>query len=299
MSGALPVSVVIPAYDRADMTRRAVRSALEQSPCPPAEVIVVDDCSADGTGEAAAQAGARVIRHDRNRGEGAARNTGIAAATQPWVGLLDSDDVWRPELLDTLWPLRDGHVMVVGSAMYRSAPPRGDRYLGPVLHRRQILRTPAALLYPSNFVPNSAVLVRTDVVRAVGGYDTGLRMGADLDLWLRVLERGTAVMTPEVVVDYHLHDGQVTRDRATTAAFHLGVVRSYRHRPWWSAARVEAWRGGVGWDELRLRLREGRPRDALGPALFVARHPIRVAGLAGILLHRHRMRRRTAEIAAR
>lgn len=292
----LPVSVVIPAYNRPQMTRRAVLSALAQRPFAAAEVIVVDDCSSDDTGAVAAAAGARVIRHERNMGEGAARNSGIAAATQPWIGLLDSDDEWRPNLLATLWPLREGRVLVVGSAVYRRGGAGADRYLGPVFDRPQVLRSPRALLYPSNFVPNSAVLVRTDVVRAVGGYRPELRMGADLDLWLRVLERGTAIMSPEVVVDYHLHAGQVTQDRDATADHHLRILRSYSGRPWFSAARVEGWRGGVGWDELRRALRAGRHADAARAGAFVARHPVRVLGLAGILLHRRRMRRRTAQL---
>ena len=66
----LPVSVVIPAFNRPDMVARAVRSALEQQPRPPAEVIVVDDGSSDDTAAAASAAGARVIRHEVNQGEG-------------------------------------------------------------------------------------------------------------------------------------------------------------------------------------------------------------------------------------
>lgn len=296
---ALPVSVVIPAFNRPEMTRRAVLSALAQRPFAAAEVIVVDDCSTDDTGAVAAAAGARVVRHERNMGEGAARNTGIAAATQPWIGLLDSDDEWRPHLLATLWPLRAGHVLLVGSAMSRSEGARGDRYAGPLWWRPRLLRSPADVLYPWNIVPNSATLVRTDVVRAVGGYDPDLRMGADLDLWLRVLERGTGIMSPEVVMDYHLHEGQVTQDRATTADYHLRIVRSYADRWWFSGARVEGWRGGVGWDEMRRALRDGRFGGAARAGWFVARHPARVAGLAGILFHRHRMRRRTAQLRSR
>ena len=98
----LPVAVVIPAHNRANMVARAVRSALTQRPNPPTEVIVVDDCSNDETGEAARLAGARVIRHHVNRGEAEARNTAIRAATQPWVALLDSDDEWLPHHLAEL-----------------------------------------------------------------------------------------------------------------------------------------------------------------------------------------------------
>jgi glycosyltransferase involved in cell wall biosynthesis len=81
----LPVSVVIPAYNRPSLVLRAVRSALAEGPRPPAEVIVVDDCSGDETGAAAGAAGARVIRHEANQGEGAGRNTAIRAASQPWA----------------------------------------------------------------------------------------------------------------------------------------------------------------------------------------------------------------------
>ena len=56
-----------------------------------------------------------MIRHDVNRGEGGARNTGLRAATQPWVALLDSDDEWRPHHLETIWPLHAGNVLVAGT----------------------------------------------------------------------------------------------------------------------------------------------------------------------------------------
>ena len=92
----LPVSVVIPAFNRPEMVARAVRSALEQQPRRPAEVIVVDDASSDDTAAAASAAGARVIRHEVNQGEGAARNTAIRAARHDWVALLDSDDEFLP-----------------------------------------------------------------------------------------------------------------------------------------------------------------------------------------------------------
>ena len=58
MPEPLPVSVIIPAYNRAPMLEQAIHSAFAQRPRPPAEVIVVDDCSSDDTAEAARAAGA-------------------------------------------------------------------------------------------------------------------------------------------------------------------------------------------------------------------------------------------------
>jgi len=298
-AGVLPVSVVIPTYNRPAMTRRAVLSALGQHPQSPAEVIVVDDCSTDETRWVAAEAGARVIRHESNQGEGAARNTGVAAATQPWLALLDSDDEWMPHLLATLWALRDGHVLVAGSAMVRSDEPGWERYAGPGRRRSRRLRSPAALIYPGNILPNSGVLVRTEVVRAVGGYDQKLRFGADLDLWLRVLEAGTGIVSPDVVVDYHHHPGQVTADRRSMARAQLAILQAYGERPWWSRTRVEAWRGGAAWDELRRRLTGEPPRSVVAPVLFILRNPVRFLGVLGILSYRRRMRQRTVQMRPR
>jgi glycosyltransferase involved in cell wall biosynthesis len=90
------ISVVIPLYNRREEIGRALASVLRQSRTPD-EIVVVDDASRDGSAEAVEALGEeriRVLRHDRNQGAAAARNTGIAAAWGDWVALLDSDDEW-------------------------------------------------------------------------------------------------------------------------------------------------------------------------------------------------------------
>ncbi|HEX8742432.1 MAG TPA: glycosyltransferase family 2 protein [Thermoleophilaceae bacterium] len=291
-TGAIPLSVVIPAYNRETMIARAVASAWGQHPRPPAEVIVVDDCSTDRSGAVAAELGARVIRHEQNRGLGASRNTGIRAATQPWIALLDSDDEWLPHLLDALWRLRDDHILVGLASLNCGDDPAYDRFAGPTGRRPVVLESPARLLYPENYIAASGTMVRADAVAAVGGYREDLSHGEDLDLWLRVLEHGSGIVAPMVGVIYHLHAGQVTRDQVTMAARQLDVLRSYSDRSWWSSARVEAWRAGSAWDELR----RGDGRTVARCAAFIARHPSRIAGLGGLLLRRWRLRRRSASV---
>jgi glycosyltransferase involved in cell wall biosynthesis len=259
-------------------------------------VIVVDDSSTDETGRVAAEAGARVIRHDHNQGEGAARNTGVAHATHEWVGLLDSDDEWMPHLLGTLWPLREGHVLVAGSAIYRR--PGKVSYSGLVGRRPRTIASPASLLYPGCFLSASGILLRADAVRGAGWFPRGWSLGTDLDLWLRMLELGPGVMSPIPVVDYHIHPGQASCDRDGLASAQLRVLRAYADRAWWSGPRVEAWRGVAAWDDVRWRLADGDRRGALVQAAFGARHPLRLAGAAGIVLRRLWMRHRMAELAA-
>jgi GT2 family glycosyltransferase len=292
-AATMPVSVVIPAYNREQMVVRAVTSALSQRPHPPAEVIVVDDCSNDGTGDAAAGVGARIVRHDHNRGEGAARNTGVSHARHEWVALLDSDDEWLPNMLATLWPLRAGHVLVGGASLNCGADPARDRYAGVVGRRPRVLGSPSALIYPENFVAASGTMVRRDVVLEVGGYTEGLKAGADMDLWIRVLERGSGLIVPQPVVLYHMHEGQVTTDPELMVRGHRAVAGKYEQRPWWSPSLLRRWEGGADYDAARKALADGRAGEALARLGHVARDPDRALGAIGLLVRRARLRRRS------
>jgi GT2 family glycosyltransferase len=293
---ALPISVVIPAYNRADMVPRAVLSALGQRPNPPAEVIVVDDCSTDDTGSAAAEAGARVFRHECNRGEAAARNTAVAHAQHPWIGLLDSDDEWLPDMLARLWPLRDAHVLVGGASLNCGDDPRGDRYAGVLRRRPVVLRSPASLVYPGNYIAASGTLARRDVIERVGGWTEGMSQGADMDLWIRMLEHGTGVVSPAVVTIYHVHVGQVTKDHDALAQGHEAVALKYRDRPWWHRSRLDCFRGASAWDSGRRELANGHHPTAAGHLSYAVRHPVRLAGVAAMLARRCLLRRRSGMV---
>ena len=83
------VSVVIPAYNEADAVADVV-SALNAAG-PWHQIIVVDDGSSDATGERATAAGATVVRHPYNKGNGASVKSGIRAATGEYVMIIDGD----------------------------------------------------------------------------------------------------------------------------------------------------------------------------------------------------------------
>ena len=97
------VSVVIPLYNRAGLMAQAVACCAAQTHRP-AEVVFVDDGSADAPDVALAALnagdGVRLIRHERNKGVSAARNTGVREARSEFVAFLDSDDSWAPAKLE-------------------------------------------------------------------------------------------------------------------------------------------------------------------------------------------------------
>jgi len=94
------VSVVIPTYNRRDLLIRAIESVLAQSVAP-AEIIIVDDGSTDGTEEALRPLGSRIIYvRTGNRGISAARNAGAGMATGEWIAYLDNDDAFMPQKIE-------------------------------------------------------------------------------------------------------------------------------------------------------------------------------------------------------
>jgi GT2 family glycosyltransferase len=143
----------------------------------------------------------------------------------------------------------------------------------------------------------SATLVRTDVVRGLGGFDTGLRYSEDLDLWLRVLEHGSGWCDPAAVLTYRrgatsksqqVHGGvEGARDR---------IARRYRQRDWWSRSACERYLGGMYWEGARSAMRDARWSVAsrhLGRALG---HPRRIQGVVESLEQNRRRRRRAASL---
>src|SRR5436309_2733843 len=112
-SGAPQLSVVMPVYNE----RATVLEIIDRvcsAPVPSMELIVVDDCSTDGTREALAQAVARypnvrVIAHEKNRGKGAALRTGFAVVQGQFVLIQDADNEYDPnEYPQLLAPLLKG-----------------------------------------------------------------------------------------------------------------------------------------------------------------------------------------------
>jgi glycosyltransferase involved in cell wall biosynthesis len=123
------LSVVMPVFNERPTVSHTIATVCA-APVDSMELIVVDDCSTDGTREVLAEAvvrhpGVKVIRHDHNRGKGAALRTGFANVRGRFVLIQDADNEYDPsEYPNLLEPLLKGDADVVFGSRFLGGPHR-------------------------------------------------------------------------------------------------------------------------------------------------------------------------------
>jgi glycosyltransferase involved in cell wall biosynthesis len=233
------ISVVMPVRDAAATLAAAVDSLVEQTD-PAWELVAVDDGSTDASG-AMLQAYARRDRRIRvvrtaRRGLVAALNAGLVVAAGPLVARLDADDVALPQRMARQRAFLAGHpeVGLLGTAA-REEDPGGTpvRVVRPPVDDAALRR---ALIRANPFV-HSSVMLRREVLARAGGYDEGLAVAQDYELWMRLarltrlactrlLDFGFMLDLGEHLLDdcddlVELH--RLAENHARTAALELGL----------------------------------------------------------------------------
>lgn len=220
-TAAPPVSVVIPAYNRADSIREAIESVLRQT-WTDFELIVVDDGSTDGTLEAAAEVRdprVRLVSNPQNTGAAGARNTGVSEARGTWIAFQDSDDEWLPQKLEKQMARLAENPAFVGAYCGLLTVGRLDPRPGERTHLRYVPHisvTPAEgdILVPllaRNLISTQTLVVRRDLFLELGRFDEATTPVEDWDFVLRLAHRGPIAFIDEPLVHQHFSANSITR----------------------------------------------------------------------------------------
>lgn len=226
---------MIPAYRASETIRAAVDSVAAQT-VRPAQVILVDDASPDGSGawlEREFGGRHRVLRLDRNAGPAGARNAGCRVADGEWIAFLDCDDAWLPWRLEeqvhalALAPdavLISGDLAIMGHSGGCESAPKSP-WAAAGRPASALRRVTVADFVDENPVPTSTVLVRRETLNAVGGFDEQFRGPEDIDLWMRVAAAGPVVKLSTPLSLYRERPGSLSMDQDRFLPQILAVYR--------------------------------------------------------------------------
>jgi glycosyltransferase involved in cell wall biosynthesis len=207
MPDAPLVSVIIPTFNRAAILAQTLRDTARQT-WRPLELVVVNDGSRDDTDSVLArirpdmEAAGVIPRflHQANAGVAAARNLGLREAAGDYIAFLDDDDRWEPAKLEKqlaalLAAGADACTSLINNRGGTATVPRNAEQLPQG-------RCPAALLDRRRSFSIISLVVRAEVARKAGEFDTSLRTAEDTEWMMRLAHHANFTAVPEVLATY-------------------------------------------------------------------------------------------------
>jgi len=225
------VSITVSLFNYGRFLEECLASVAAQTH-PDLELIIVDDCSTDGSEKVAATwlaqhkrrfARALLVRHLQNQGLSQARNTGFLLANADFVFALDADNVIYPRAIARLYEALAGTDFGVAYSQletFDEAPGLGYADIWDPAH-----------LARGNYIDAMALIAKW-AWQKVGGY-TLMKFGwEDYDLWCKFVEHGIAgVFVPEILCRYRIRSASMLRQITNPRVVDLIQDMTARH-PW-------------------------------------------------------------------
>lgn len=231
-----------------DVLERAIKSVISQT-YKDIELFVVDDSPSSyehrkqvkNMVDSYSDRGVIYIPHQKNSGACVARNTGLKAANGEYIAFLDDDDEWLPEKIEkqiAAFSNYDTETAIV----YCGRVTVNDT-TGEIEERKAEFHEGFVfdLLIEKNFIGSTSYpLLRTDVLREVGGFDPQMPSAQDYDVWLRIAQKYKVGYVRDNLVRYHIHNGEfitgnpnkkiVALERLNSK--HAEYLKVHRHALW-------------------------------------------------------------------
>lgn len=203
------ISICIPTYNRKEYLEETLKSIFAQT-YSDYEIVIVDDGSTDGTEQMLKKAGYTVRYHwQKNSGDATARNKLIELAQGRYITFIDSDDLLIPDAVERMAEIikrEPDDVVVYGS--YIGIDERGSE---TKKSRRKLYSGHVTqYLFQDIFIHSCGSMFPRQVLDSMGGFDTGLRVCSDYDLWLRLSLRCRFIALSEPTFKRRRHSGNLS-----------------------------------------------------------------------------------------
>ncbi len=232
------VSICVPAYRAERYISETLESVRGQS-FTAWELIVTEDGSRDRT-EAIVDSFSRTVaqkvryvRQEINLGLPATRNAGITLADAEWIALLDSDDLWTVDHLESLvratQTTPEAELVHSGSILFQSETGRDIDIRAPSPELRAVF--PLSLFDARYIIQPASVLLRKALWLRVGGFNPAFRYVEDREMWLRCVRSGAVVKySGSNTCRYRKHSGALSNHAAEMAEASAAVFD--QHLDW-------------------------------------------------------------------
>lgn len=202
------VSIIMPSYNTAKFIQETIESVLAQTYVN-WELIIVDDCSTDNTGEIVApylsDLRVRYIQNEKNSGAAVSRNRALQEAKGKWIAFLDSDDLWHPQKLKKQIAFMEKNQYHFSYTEYseidEDSTPLGRSVSGP----KKITKLG---MYNYCWPGCLTVMYDADMVGIIQIQD--IKKNNDYAMWLKVIKKTDCYLLSENLASYRKRGGSIS-----------------------------------------------------------------------------------------
>ncbi len=216
----------MPTFNQANYIGNAISSVLSQTE-KSFELIIVNNYSSDNTVKIVKSFNDSRIKLFNFKNHGiiaASRNLGIKKSKGDYIAFLDSDDIWYSNKLQScLKFIKKGHKFISHKVHFKN---RKDHIIKIGLKN---YFSHYSLLYKGNFIVTSSVVVNSDILKKLNGFNTDPSMinSEDFDLWLRILKYEKGYLIPETLGENIIHQFNASRDIEKSFSAAKNVLNSF------------------------------------------------------------------------
>lgn len=220
------ISVIIPTYNRKILLKKSLESVLNQT-VQDLEVIIVDDCSDDGTYEYYCNYPdnrVRCLRLNERSGACVARNTGIAHAEGDYIAFQDSDDIWYPNKLENqLRCLEETNADIVFCTL--------ERFIDGVKTAPYITRLKQGFIKYEDLMPSNIISTQTILGKATCFKNTlfnpKMKRVQDWELAFRLVQKYRIFFLDEILVSAYIQNDSITKNKSVSFESGMYIYNKY------------------------------------------------------------------------